>query len=307
MSGEEMSKGIALAFARESVVVALTQLVPLKIMRPGTKESHTYTQILTSVRAVGLVEHPVVIPDPDHPGRYFLLDGHLRVEALKDLGVAEVECLIATDGETYTYNKRINRIPPIQQHRMILRAIDRGVHEEQIGEALGLDVQTIRKRKRMLEGICSEAIEILNDTPCPIATFDILRRMASIRQINAAELMMGQNNFTAVFAKAILAATPDAQLIDPRKKKLGGERGVTADQIARMERELASLQSQVKSVEETYGIDNLHLTVTKGYIRKLLGNARVVRWLTQHRQEYLSEFQSVAEIESLVPVKAAAE
>jgi len=81
--------------------------------------------------------------------------------------------------------------------------------------------------KRMLEGICSEAIEILNDTPCPVATFDILRRMASIRQINAAELMMGQNNFTAVFAKAILAATPDAQLVDPRKKKLGGERAVT--------------------------------------------------------------------------------
>lgn len=44
-----------------------------------------------------------------------------------------------------------------------------------------------------------------------------------------------------------------------------------------MEREIARLQMQVKSVEETYGIDNLHLTVARGYVRKLLGNAGVVR------------------------------
>ena len=128
-----------------------------------------------------------------------------------------------------------------------------------------------------------------------------------MRQVEAAELMRGQNNYTVTFAKAILAATPEAQLVDSRKKKPGGERAITAEQIARLERELASLQAQVKSVEETYGIDNLHLTVTKGYIRKLLGNARVVRWLSQHRQEYLTEFQSVAEIESLMPVTTAAE
>lgn len=307
MTGDKIGKGVALSFERESVVVSVAKLVPLKIMRPGTKKSRKYAQILTSVRAVGLVEAPVVTPDSKRRGRYFLLDGHLRVEVLKDLGIAEVECLVATDDETYTYNKRINRLAPIQEHRMILRAIDRGVPEERIAEALGLDVQTIRGRTRMLDGICADAAEVLKDTPCPAATLDVLRRMAPMRQIEAAELMTGQKNYTATFAKAILAATPEAQLVDPRKKKPDGERSVTAEQIARLERELASLQAQVKSVEETYGIDNLHLTVAKGYIRKLLGNARIVRWLSQHRQEYLTEFQSVAEIESLVPVTTAAE
>jgi len=307
MSENGKHKGVALGFEHESVIVPLSQLVSLKVMRPGTKESAVYAQIVTSVRAIGLVESPVVARDPKHPGQYFLLDGHLRVEALRDLGIKEVECLVSRDDETYTYNKRVNRIPPIQVHRMILRAIDRGVPQESIAEAIGLDVQTIRRRTRLLEGICPEAAEILNDTPCPAAGFDILRRMVPIRQVEAAELMTGQNNFTTVFAKAILAATPDAQLVDPRKKKPGGLRAVTAEQIARLEKELASLQTQVKSVEETYGVDNLHLTVTKGYIRKLLSNARVVRWLSQHRQEYLTEFQSVAEIESLVPVNTTAD
>lgn len=307
MTSGETGKGVMLGFERESVVVPVEKLVPLKVLRPGTRESRKYAQILTSVRAVGLVEAPVVTPDRKRRGRYFVLDGHLRIEVLKDLGIAEVECLVATDDETYTYNKRINRLAPIQEHRMIQRAIDRGVPEERIAEALGIDAKTVKRRTRMLDGICADAADILKDTPCPAGTLDILRRMAPMRQVEAAELMTGQNNYTATFARAMLAATPEAQLVDPRKKKPGGERAVTAEQIARLERELASLQAQVKSVEETYGIDNLHLTVAKGYLRKLLGNARVVRWLSQHRQEYLSEFQSVAEIESLAPVTTAAE
>ena len=306
MTGSGGRNGVAQAFERESIVLALSQLSTLKVMRPGTKESSKYRQILTSVQAVGLVEPPVVIGDRNHPDRYFLLDGHLRVEALKDLGIAEVECLVATDEDTYSYNKRINRIPPIQEHRMIQRAIERGVSKEKIAAALGLGVQTIRQRTRLLEGICPDAVALLQDAACPAGVFLLLRRMASVRQVEAAELMVGQGNFTTVFAKAILAATPDAMLVDPRKRP-GVDRGVSSEQIARMEREIARLQMQVKSVEETYGIDNLHLTVTRGYVRKLLGNARVVRWLTQHRQEYLTEFQAVAELEGLMPATTAAE
>ena len=307
MTEDKTGKSVALGFERESVVVPLTRLMPLKTMRPGTKKSQKYAQIVTSVGAVGLVEAPVVTPDPKHPGQYFILDGHRRVEVLQDLGLAEVECLVATDDETYTYNKRINRLAPVQEYRMIQRAIDRGVTKERIAEALAVDVQTIRKRTHMLDGICPEAAEILKDSLCPAATFDVLRRMAPIRQVEAAELMTGQNNYTATFAKAILAATPEAQLVDPRRKKPAGDRAVTAEQIARLERELANLQAQVKSVEETYGIDNLYLTVAKGYIRKLLGNAQIVRWLSRYRQEYLTEFQSVAEIENLVRLTSAAE
>jgi RepB plasmid partitioning protein len=119
--------------------------------------------------------------------------------------------------------------------------------------------------------------------------------------------MVGQGNFTAIFAKALLAATTERQLVDPRKKKPGGPSAITSEQIARMERELASLQNQVKSVEDTYGVDNLHLTVAKGYVAKLLANKRIVRWLAQGRPEYLTEFQVVAEIETIGNGKIAAE
>jgi hypothetical protein len=77
----------------------------------------------------------------------------------------------------------------------------------------------IRRRFRMLDGICPEAVELLKDTTCPMIVFEILREMAPIRQVEAAELMIGQNNFSSMFAKALLAATNEKQLVDPRKRK----------------------------------------------------------------------------------------
>ena len=261
------SNHVKVAFEQSTVLLKIDQIVALKVLWPGVKSGKKYAQIISSVRTIGLVESPVVTPDRKHPGVYFLLDGHLRIEALRDLKVSEVECLISTDDEAYTYNKRINRLAAVQEHRMIVRAVDRGVPEERIAEALGLDVVAIRRRFRLLDGICPEASELLKDTPCPMKVFDILRQMAPMRQVEAAELMIGQGNFSTVFAHALLAATPEKQLVKLGKKKLSDTSTVTSDQIVRMERELASLQSQIKSVEDNYGVDNLHLTVAKGYLR----------------------------------------
>jgi hypothetical protein len=107
---------------------------------------------------------------------------------------------------------------------------------------------------------------------------------------------------------ALLAATPDGQLAAGKRRKKADADGaaVTRAQVARLERELAGLQVQIKAVEETYGLDNLHLTIAKAYIAKLLGNAQVVRWLAQHRPEYLAEFQTIAEMTSL-PLEPGAE
>lgn len=286
------------AFERDFVTVSIDAIVPLKNLRQGALESGKYGQILCSIKAIGLVEAPAVIPAQGNDGRYYLLDGHLRIEALKQLGIETVECLLATEEDTYTYNKRLSRLPPVQEHRMIVRAVERGTAPAQIAEALGLEEDTIIKRFRLLDGISPDVAERLKDTSCSIKVFDILRRMSPLRQIEAADLMAGQNNFSSVFASALLAATPPDQLI---KQKTRPGRTPTPDsqQIARMERELAVLQGRITSVEDSYGIDNLHLTLARTYLSKLLANGNLLRWLTLHRQDYLAEFERIAEIESL--------
>ena len=106
--------------------------------------------------------------------------------------------------------------------------------------------------------------------------FEILKRMVALRQIEAAEFMINANNYTVNYASAILAGTPQDQLLEANKPKR--VKGVTPEAMARMERELARLQEQMASIQDSYGKDHLHLTVTKGYLAKLLGNGRVVRY-----------------------------
>lgn len=71
-------------------------------MKPEIKRAVKYRQILTSVREVGLVEPPVVKQAPHKKGSYFILDGHLRIEALRELGVQHVDCLVALEDDTYS-------------------------------------------------------------------------------------------------------------------------------------------------------------------------------------------------------------
>ena len=119
----------------------------------------------------------------------------------------------------------------------------------------------------MLDGICEEAIALLKDKICPIAVFEILRRMTALRQIEAAELLINANNYSVSYASAILAGTPQAQLVESAKPKR--VKGNDAEAIARMERELGRLQEAITSIQDLYGKDHLQLTVVKGYMRKV--------------------------------------
>ncbi|MFD2237839.1 plasmid partitioning protein RepB C-terminal domain-containing protein [Aureimonas populi] len=298
-----LSDVVAHAFEDDCVTLAVDALLPVRVLRTATKSSKKYQQITASIREVGLVEPPVVARDPANPGTFLLLDGHVRIEVLKDLGIERVECLVSTDDEAFTYNKRISRLSPVQEHKMIRRAIERGVPEEKIAKALDINPQSVRRKVRMLNGICDETVAILKDKPCPMAVFEILRKLKPLRQLEAAELLVNANNYSVAYASAILAGTPQTQLAEGSKPKR--IKGITPEAMARMESELARLQESITSIQETYGQDHLHLTVVKGYLAKLLGNARVVRYLMQHRPEFLPEFQAIAEMTSTLPPEAA--
>ena len=180
---------------------------------------------------------------------------------------------------------------------MIRRAVERGVPEEKIAKALNLDVKSIVMKRNLLDGICQDASDMLKDKMVAIGVFPVLKRMKPYRQIEAVMLMNDAATYTASYAKALLAATPKDQLNQPHKPKK--VRGLTEEQMVRMESEMASLQREFRLIEENYGSDVLNLTLTKAYLGTLLGNARVVRYLAQHHGEILREFQKITEITSL--------
>ena len=287
-----------LGFEPGTIVVPLDALMPVKTLRPTLKESAKYAQIAQSIKEIGLVEAPVVARVDGEARRYLLLDGHIRVGILKEMGRAEVECVVSLDDEAFTYNRNISRLSAVQERAMIVRAIERGVPEEKIAAAMSLDVISVKRRVKMLDGICQDVVTLLAEKHCPIALFDILRKMKPLRQLDAAELMVGSNNYSLSYAAAILAGTTQVQLVDGAKKKI---KGATASTLARMERELANLQEAMGSIEESFSQDNLHLTVARGYIGKLISNPKVSRFMASRYPEFLEQFQVIADLTTTMP------
>jgi ParB-like chromosome segregation protein Spo0J len=287
---------VTMAFEEMQLRIAIADIQPLKLVSDVVKGTAKYAQIAASIREVGIVEPPVVARDRSEPGKYFLLDGHSRIEVLKDMGEADVVCLVSTDDEAFTYNKHVNRIAPIQEHRMILKAVERGVSQERIAKALNVDVQSIRRKRHLLDGICPEVAETLKDKHIAIQTFIELKKMMPLRQIEAADLMVAMNKYTIGYARSLVAATPQSQLVEATKPKR--VKGLSDEQMALMEQESLNLEREFKIAEKSYGTDHLDLVLTVGYLAKVMGNARVVRYLAQHHREILAEFQKIAGMEA---------
>jgi ParB-like chromosome segregation protein Spo0J len=289
--------GIALGFALDPLLVPLDQILPSRKMPEGLDTSRKFKQIRSSIAEIGLIEPLTVMPVIRKSGQHMLLDGHIRLIALRDIGYAEAPCLVATDDESYTYNNRINRLSTIQEHYMIRRAIERGVSMERLAKVLSLNVSSIIKKVNLLDGICPEATELLKDRQFSPEISRVLRKMNPTRQMECVELMVSANNLSVSYAEAMLVATPAELLVDGKKpRKLTG---VTQEQMAKMEREMANLQGQYKMVEQTYGQDVLNLVLARGYLAKLLENMQVVRYLKQRQPEVLAEFETIVQTVSL--------
>ncbi|MBN8502447.1 MAG: ParB N-terminal domain-containing protein [Sphingomonadales bacterium] len=286
-------KPVKLAFELTSLRIEIADIEPLRAITPVVRRSMKFAQIEASIREVGIIEPPVVVPLRGSKDRFQLLDGHLRIQILKERGETAVVCLIATEDEAFTYNKRISRLATVQEHKMILTAIERGVPEERLARALNVDIKSIRTKKRLLDGICPEVIKLLQDRQVPLNTFTELRRLRPMRQIEVAEIMIAMNRFSLTYAKSLVASTPQHQLVSSEQKTV---RGLSVEQIDKMEREAINLDREFRLIEQNYSTDHLDLVLAVGYLSKLIDRASVVRFLARTHPEILSEFQKIAQL-----------
>ena len=286
---------VELGFVLESLSMPIDKILPSRQVPEGLLISRKFAQIKASIEAVGLIE-PLSVGKLEK-GKRVLLDGHIRLIALRDLGYTEVPCLESTDDESFTYNNRINRLSTIQEHHMLRRAVERGVSAQRLAVALDIDVNTINKKMTLLDGLCTEVVDLLKDQTFSAEVARVLRKMKPTRQVECVELMISANTITVSYAEAMLMATPSALLVD--EKKVTKQAGVTQEQMAKMEREMGNLQGQYKLVEQTYGQDVLNLVLAKGYLTKLLANKPVARYLKQKQPELLTEFEAIVQAASL--------
>jgi len=267
-----MTGKVRVAFEPESRVIPVSSILPLRRIDVGVRKSVKYRRIAASIDELGIIEPLVVYPQNGSSGVFLLLDGHIRYDVLKERGEDKVLCLISTDDEAFTYNHKVNQVSPIQEHFMILKAIENGVSEDKIAATLNVDIGRIRQKRDLLRGICPEAVELLKERPATPNALREFKKVAPMRQIEMAELMIAANNFTASYAKCLSTATPRDQLAEP---------DLTHEDAARIENEMGKLAREFKLIEESYGRNVLTLVVYVAYLKKLLNNASVVRHLSR--------------------------
>ena len=286
-----------IGFEMRKIRLALENISPLRQIKYLDKGIMRYKKILASIKEVGLVEPLVVYPQKDAPGKYLLKNGHLRYVALKELGEKSADCIIATDDECYTYNARVSRLPPIQEHRMIVKAVNDGVSPERLAAALNMPLHVVKASMNLLNGIHEQAADLLKDKNISPRAIQLLKRVNGMRQIEIADLMVKHNNFFTGYAEALVLGTVKDQMVkpdEPKKKK-----GMSAEDIARMESEMESLERDLKAVTDNYMENMFTLQTAQTYIKNLLKNAKIVRYLNANHAEIYSEFETIAAAETV--------
>jgi len=285
---------IRTAFQSTVITLKIASLLPSWVIGPRDRKEQKYRQIEASVRSVGIVEPLVVFPT--EKGTYRVLDGHKRLDILARRKVVEVCCIVATDDETYTYNKRVNYLSPVAEHQMILRAL-RHNSEEAVAKALAVDISTIRRKRDLLVGVCKDVVELLKDRRISPRTFAILRRMKPVRQVEVAQMMLDSNRYSERFGNALLSGTRADMLVEAEAVR--ATKTPASDHKIGMERETDVLLRDLKRVETSYGTDILALSVSCRYVTRILANGKVRHYIEGRFPDILSELEAViASVES---------
>ena len=298
-----MNESVHAAFEPSILVLPLDSLLPTRQVTQHQRQGVKFRRIVGSINEVGLVE-PLVVAPRTGSGSHLLLDGHLRLCALRELGRSEARCLVADDDESFTYNKRVNRLAPIQEHHMIVKAVERGVSEQKLARALDVNVKVIQQRRNMLSGISSEVADLLQGKPIGDGALKKLRKMKPIRQLEVAELMVSANNYSLNYARALLATTKPADLLKPEKQ--GKATGLNPEQMARLQREMVAINDDYKALEASYGDDILVLVVASRFLDRLLSKVEIEHFLSERHPELLETFRAIVAATSLDQAATAA-
>lgn len=88
----KISASVMLGFEMKKFWQSLDHILLVRQFKTDGKHVPRYKTILVTLEEAGQVEPLVVYPQKDSPGRYLLLDGHLRHSVMKELGQTSVDC-----------------------------------------------------------------------------------------------------------------------------------------------------------------------------------------------------------------------
>ena len=108
--------------------------------------------------------------------------------------------------------------------------------------------------------------------------------------------MVTGNNYTRAYAEALIVGTPADQLSEREGKR--NVKGYPRRKLRGWKRRWRSLERDYRLHQDQFG-NSLHLNAVQRYVKRLLENTKIKRFLKQRYSELLEEFQELAALESL--------
>jgi ParB family transcriptional regulator, chromosome partitioning protein len=262
--------------------------IRLRPLRDRTVCKREYDRILASLKTIGLIEPLVVYPEGED---FVILDGVQRYRALLELGVEIVPCILGKQREAFTGNRMVNRVSPVQEHRMIQRSLEE-LDEQTIAAALGISSIGHRMQKSLLNHLHSEVAAAFDQGKITRKCAAELTHVKPSRQKEILSGMEGYKDWTLAFARSLILKTPPA-LRETRKRRQHDPWDKTAQRKGDLLKKLAEAEQKhdfYSRLYKQYTVDLLRLAI---YARSLLTNNRIREYLDQHHPAIVARFEAV--------------
>ena len=278
----------------------IASLQPVRERENVTTKTHKgFQRILSSIRAIGLIEPLCVFPEPD--GMHTILDGYLRYLACIELGAQEVPCMVYEEKEAYTFNRMVNRLSPYQEMRMLRKSLET-LDEKTIADAFGM--KSIRYR------LAPKLVEDLHPKVARAFEQDVLGKVAAIelacvklpRQLQMLKEMQRVKDFSPAFVRALILKTPP-ELRNPRRTP---RKGWSEDKDRRKELvvRLEEAEKQHDFYTGLYRQYSADLLKTALYVRKVITTPEIEAHLRQHHCGTLKELHQIVSDTNAAPESA---
>lgn len=267
-----------------AIDVPVIQLRPVRERKVSKRE---YDRIVASIKSVGLIEPLVVFPEN---GDYLILDGVQRYRALVELGVVTAPCIMGAQREAFTSNRMVNRVSPVQEHRMIEKALAE-VDEGAIAAALGVSGLDHRLKKTLLKQLHAEVAAAYDAGKITRACAKEFTHVKPQRQKEILRTAESYKDFSTSFVRTMVVKTPAAQRESRgRKHNPWDKRAQRKNDLLKKLADAEQKHDFYSQLYKQYTIDLLRLAI---YARSLLTNTRLREYLQKHHGEIVTRFEAI--------------
>jgi hypothetical protein len=263
-------------------------IIRLRPLRERSISKRDYDRIAASVKALGLLEPLVVYPEGED---YIILDGVQRYRILLEMGVDLVPCVLGKQREAFTCNRMVNRLSPLQEHRMIKTSLEKNLDEKTIANALGTAGIGHRLKKSLISQLHPDVAAAFDEGKLSRSCAREMTFIKPARQREILTAMEGYKDFSTAFARALVLKTPPAQRETRRRKSNPWDN--KAQRKNNLIKKLAEAEEKhdfYSRLYKQYTVDLLRIAI---YARSVVTNVRLRGYLDEHYPDIVMRFETI--------------